>query len=439
MERKGDLREKGKILWFVNSVFTEKDINDQLEGHSKGWLVTLAHALKARYELVIVGIHPNAQNFQGREISTVHLRPKYWKWKFLYSRFLPLSDMNGVLTEQMLEVVDRERPDLVHIHGTEEPFINAHTEIRSRGIPVLVSIQGLMMAIENKFFGGYDRSFIASFSFYRPFRKPNNFFLPQSLMHRFKRIQKRARSEANVLPEVEYFEGRTEWDKAITHLLNPRARYFHVDRILKPAFYSSKMWQSRGKQERPYIIWTTMGTSLFKGLDTIVECAKILNERQHDFIWLVAGVSPDDGSVRAAKKKCGHSYPKDQINFLGALNAEQLVDQMLTADIYVSASYVENSPNNLAEAMILGMPCIATLAGGTASYLEHERSGLLTQEGDIWGMAAAIFRLLEQRELAEKMGKEAYRRARKRHDRSRAQGQIESAYQYILSEVHNEN
>ena len=50
---------------------------------------------------------------------------------------------------------------------------------------------------------------------------------------------------------------------------------------------------------------------------------------------------------------------------------------MLKSDIFVSASHIENSPNNVAEAMILGMPCIATFAGGTSSYIEDNKNGIL--------------------------------------------------------------
>lgn len=40
-------------------------------------------------------------------------------------------------------------------------------------------------------------------------------------------------------------------------------------------------------------------------------------------------------------------------------------------------SHIENSPNNLCEAMILGMPCIATDAGGTSTLLSNMKDGLL--------------------------------------------------------------
>ena len=60
---------------------------------------------------------------------------------------------------------------------------------------------------------------------------------------------------------------------------------------------------------------------------------------------------------------------------------------MLASDLYVSASHIENSPNSVAEAQLIGMPCIATGVGGTATYIEHNISGIIVPPGDPYALA----------------------------------------------------
>jgi len=425
------LDKKPTILWFVNRVFTEKDLKNQLYGNAKGWLVTLANQLKQDFKLVIVGVDPNALDFEGAELSTYHLRPKYWKWKFIRNKVIPVIDFDGDLRLQMQEIILREKPDIIHIHGTERPFISIQKNAAQLGIPVMVSIQGFMSAILNKYSGGYTVGFIKRFWFFKAFQKPGYRLLPQTLSANRKQIARQARLEQVVLPHINYFDGRTDWDRSICRLFNPNATYFQIDRILKPPFYNSK-WILNDENNK-LIVFTTTGAAIFKGFDLIAETIHLLQLRGIDLEWRIAGLNKHSGAVRAAQRKLGTRYPEAKIMLLGPLNAEQLVAEMLQSSLYATASFIENSPNNLAEAMLLGLPCIATLAGGTASYIKHETNGLLVQEGEPWAMAGAILRLWSDRSFAKMLGENAAITALARHQPEHVFSQVGAAYQQILS------
>jgi glycosyltransferase involved in cell wall biosynthesis len=95
-------------------------------------------------------------------------------------------------------------------------------------------------------------------------------------------------------------------------------------------------------------------------------------------------------------------------------------------------SHIENSPNNLCEAMILGMPCIATFVGGTGSLLNDGHEGILIQDGDPWSMAGAIVELKEEFDRAISMGEHARKRALIRHDKDRIASELQGIYSNIL-------
>ena len=63
---------------------------------------------------------------------------------------------------------------------------------------------------------------------------------------------------------------------------------------------------------------------------------------------------------------------------------------LMTADVYVQVSHIENSPNSLCEAMLAGVPVVASYPGGTASRVQDLVHGGLVQDGDPYVLAGAL-------------------------------------------------
>ncbi len=73
--------------------------------------------------------------------------------------------------EEYLKIIRDVKPDIIHIHGTENPFgfIIKHTSI-----PVVISIQGNITVCYHKFFTGIEKKYARVTNF--TFRKPLGFF-----------------------------------------------------------------------------------------------------------------------------------------------------------------------------------------------------------------------------------------------------------------------
>ena len=105
--------------------------------------------------------------------------------------------------------------------------------------------------------------------------------------------------------------------------------------------------------------------------------------------------------------------------------------------MYVHMSHIENSPNSVCEAMILGIPVIASFTGGTASMLENGKEGLLLQDGDPYVYAGAIVDYYLHFDKAMSYGEKARQRALARHNPKRIVGQLLDAYNNVLSDKTN--
>lgn len=112
-----------------------------------------------------------------------------------------------------------------------------------------------------------------------------------------------------------------------------------------------------------------------------------------------------------------------KVRVLGKLSAEEMKAEYLSANVFVCPSAVENSPNSVAEAQLLGVPVAASCAGGIPDVIEDGVSGLLFEKGDVHGIAEQVCRILtddmfagklsetEQKAAAEQYnGDENYRR-----------------------------
>jgi glycosyltransferase involved in cell wall biosynthesis len=101
-------------------------------------------------------------------------------------------------------------------------------------------------------------------------------------------------------------------------------------------------------------------------------------------------------------------------------------------------SHIENSPNNLCEAMLIGMPCISTFAGGAGSLITDKFDGILIQDGDPYAMAGAILELYNDKEKAILLGQNARETALKRHDKDTVINDIIYNYNKIINDSKGE-
>lgn len=88
-------------------------------------------------------------------------------------------------------------------------------------------------------------------------------------------------------------------------------------------------------------------------------------------------------------------------------NVSKVHDAIKTAEMFVLSSDYEGMPNALLEAMCMGLPCISTKVSGATDLIEDHKNGILTEIGNQKELENAMLELLENQELAVKLGKNA--------------------------------
>jgi glycosyltransferase involved in cell wall biosynthesis len=114
---------------------------------------------------------------------------------------------------------------------------------------------------------------------------------------------------------------------------------------------------------------------------------------------VVAGV----GVLRREVEECIREVGlEDTITLLGGRN--DIFKVIKACDVVLHAAEHEGSPNILMEAQSLGIPVVATMAGGTSEVVESSISGLLHPVGDIKGLSESVIRVLHDKGYRKKLG-----------------------------------
>jgi glycosyltransferase involved in cell wall biosynthesis len=102
------------------------------------------------------------------------------------------------------------------------------------------------------------------------------------------------------------------------------------------------------------------------------------------------------------------------VDYLGPVeDRKRLAALYDEASVFCLPSRAEPYGLVVAEAMAHGVPCVVTEAGGIADTVEHGETGLVVPREDAEALAAALLRLLQDSELAARMGEAARRRVRR--------------------------
>lgn len=397
--------EKMKVLWLVNVVFPEVchffGLPATVIG---GWLSSYRKAIKRLCPdiklYVISPYHGNCSSKVEYEGDEFYVFPE---------------QMKGSELEHYFSLLYREiAPDIVHLHGTEWPhfmsFVNACGNERT-----LVSIQGLASVCSCYYFAGVRTSAWLKNITLKDILKFD------SIYQRFEKFKRRGESELELLKSVKFIAGRTSWDKANTLAINHELTYFHLDEALRASFYENRWTIGTCKRHSIFLSQVYMP---LKGLHVFLEALHYVLRKFPDTEVFLCG---EDYSLKPWYRRDGYwniirniidRYNlRGHLHFLGSLDEMQMVEQFLSANVFVCPSSIENSSNSVCEAQLLGTPVVASYVGGMMDLVEDGKTGLLYRFEESPMLAGKICDIFENDRLAVSLSDNSVVVARRRHDR----------------------
>lgn len=156
-----------------------------------------------------------------------------------------------------------------------------------------------------------------------------------------------------------------------------------------------------------------------KGHDTLIRAGGLLRDQGVAFRLRIAGDGPEWGRLQRLVHEldlAGH------VTFLGPVSTVEVKAEYGSAAVFALACrQLQNGdrdglPNVLLEAMVQGLPVVATGQPGIAEAVEHGRTGLLVAPDSPAALADALGRVLTDPELARRMGARAHDSVRERFD-----------------------
>lgn len=179
------------------------------------------------------------------------------------------------------------------------------------------------------------------------------------------------------------------------------AKYYFCNETLREEFYDETKWSYNGCI--PHSIFVSQATYPIKGFHQLIKALPLILRRYPDAVVRVAGGNPTKcngingllhytGYGKYLRRLIEKDNLSDRIVFLGGLNAEQMKNEYLHCNVFVCPSSIENSPNSLGEAQILGVPCVASYVGGIPDMMQGDDGNMYRFE-EVEMMAEKICRV----------------------------------------------
>jgi L-malate glycosyltransferase len=417
-----------RILWISNSI--SPDVCTVLKRPvtlSEGWTFGLAAVISQNQniKLAIATIWDGGE-FREYDINGI----VYY--------LLPVRKMTKINIRSLApfwkDVIKKFQPDLCHIHGTE----NTHGLACMCACPDLkyvISIQGLISVISRYFYTGIKPIEIIKNITLR------DLILMDTLFNGKKKFESKGSCEYEYIKRSKHVIGRTSWDFAHVKTINPDIEYHFCNEVLRKAFYVTPKWNISEKVN--FSIFISQAVYPIKGLHQVLKAVALLKSKYGAIQVRVAGrdITKSETLSDKLRLKGYGSYIKElirklkldeNVTFTGSLSEELMAEEYRKAHIFICPSSIENSPNSLGEAQIIGTPCIASYVGGIPDMVVNGETGYLYRFEEVEMLAIYISKLFSDDDLANYISSNEIIAATKRHNRLIIQEQILKIYENIV-------
>lgn len=183
----------------------------------------------------------------------------------------------------------------------------------------------------------------------------------------------------------------------------------NTDRFRPDAGRRADIRRRLGIPDSTSVVFTAGRFVRKKGFEYLIDAFGLQPLASKDAMLVIGG----SGDLEAELKVRAARIGSGRVRFTGLLSQDQMADYLAAADVAVvpsvrdDAGNVDGLPNVVMEALASATPLVTTRAGGIGSVVEDGRTGLIVAERSAPELAAAIGRLIDDRQLAAEIGQSA--------------------------------
>jgi glycosyltransferase involved in cell wall biosynthesis len=160
---------------------------------------------------------------------------------------------------------------------------------------------------------------------------------------------------------------------------------------------------------RPVFLTSRLLEPLYN-VPCVLRAFAIIQEHYPDARLTIAA----DGYLRGELEALARELKLRNAEFIGFVKFDEMPALYDSADIYLSATSIDNMPSSITESMACGLNVVTTDGGGAIPYImTNEVTGLIIDRDDHKALASGAIRLLKDNELALKLVRNAHESSRK--------------------------
>ncbi len=405
------------VMWLCNTPLPQMAKTMGIHNYKEGWLEGISSQLCSNVCLSVIFPQNKRKSLIKKRISNI--------------RFYGYSKENS--SEYSIEdkkvfkrIIQCEKPDVIHIFGTEYAHCLEMCEVEE-GVPIIVSIQGLVSVYAEHYLDG-----IPFFDAFRPIICDRGV---RCMYEGKKQFEKRGIYEKQAIKKCINVIGRTDWDRTCVREINDEIRYFFCNETLRNSFYDAQWNQASIKR---YSIFVSQGNYSVKGIHYLLEALPMILKKFPKCQVNVAGdngliINRDDPYGVYIRRLLRKKKLQNIVKFIGFRTEEQMRQEYLNANVMVMCSNIENSPNCVGEAMLIGTPVVASYVGGVSNLLEHGKEGFLYQHNAPYMLAHYVCEVFQDISLADIFSSNGRKKAHILYNQEENMKQLMSIYKTVIN------
>lgn len=370
-----------KVVWLCH--FANEEINNYFGTNTKEFAPWMSELIKLFENNEIIELHivaPNVFNNKNHSFTLGGIHYHFFKFSpfwfdFRYFEIYRIGYFTGFYhsSKYATKIIEDINPDLIHLHGAENPYYSSVILKYFSQYPCFTTIQGFAKNTKK-------RKFVFNY-----FRK------------------RRCAIENTIIEKSKYIGVRTDEMAEELKSINPNAKLcWHNYPINIPVL---KDYESN---EKEYDIAFYARVCQDKGIEDLLVALQLIKYKLKTITLVIIGFG-SPGYIQHLKQKVKDLNLSENVTFAGFQQKQEDAYKILSAcKLYVLPTYHDIIPGTLIEAMFLMIPSITYSVGGIPSLNKEREAVVLVEKGNIEQLADSITQVLVNKAYATTLSENGY-------------------------------